>query len=431
MGWWGTLKKTLEGASDATAIPNVRNFSGRVSVNQASGDERDIPVMGDRFLPERSYFSVRIAEMRLSEAARYWVEFVPMCSCFLRYTYGASQRNIPYILGAETIAAGLGKDVTKNAAKNIEFKDLYVARNVPVKADNLVMYAALCRFADSGFARGLLNLFSDAAGAAAGPVGGAVVRGATDMTARLASLLGADGVQTRFGTLAGNVLDTSGYRVFAGIPSDELDADDLQMRGGQLVRQAKDGTATTIDNVDYLVVALEHRSTLVDDQFGQVSILPFHARWNESREKLLTSDKEGANATFQKLMIEVASSPDVTEADRLGLITAYRAGFEQWAAIGSVKKGALMAGQEGSLAANLFAVEKKSAGPAAAVIQAVRESLHGAQQRGSTDAEALKSQELAFLSDRAQAVSGSARVRDQDDVDLRRAFSLLVPPLLN
>jgi hypothetical protein len=74
---------------------------------------------------------------------------------------------------------------------------------------------------------------------------------------------------------------------------------------------------------------------LIEESFGQVSILPFHARWEEVRTKLLQADKESASQALKGLLVEVASSPDVTEADRLALIASYRSAFDQWSGVGS------------------------------------------------------------------------------------------------
>jgi hypothetical protein len=239
------------------------------------------------------------------------------------------------VLGRETISAGLGKDVSTSAASNIQFRNMYVVRNVPVKADNLLMFSALCRFKDSGFARGLLDLLSDAAATVGGPAVGAIAKTGVDLTNRLGTLLGADGVETRFGMLNGNALDNSGYQVFAGIPAADMHSGELVMRDGQLLRSVQGGPTVTIDNADYLVLALEHRATLIEDSFGQVSILPFHDRWEEVRTKLLQTDKDGADQALKALMVEIGSSPDVTEADRLALIVSYRSAFDQWSGIGS------------------------------------------------------------------------------------------------
>src|SRR5260370_25042107 len=99
MNWMGQLKRAVAAAADLTSIENVRNFSGRVEPENITKDKDYALVKGDAFEPERTYFSVRLVEMRLSEADRYGLQLLPMCCCFLRYNYGGAQRNLPYVVG--------------------------------------------------------------------------------------------------------------------------------------------------------------------------------------------------------------------------------------------------------------------------------------------------------------------------------------------
>jgi hypothetical protein len=311
----------------------VRNFYGMIVHRDQEGGPSQALTGGDKFAPERSYFSVRVVEMRLAEASRYFTEFIPMCSCFLRFTYGRNQRTVPFVLGSETISTKLAADVPKDVP-NVSFGNEYIVRNVPVKADNLSMYAALCRFKDAGYARGLVNLLSDAATVVGGPAMGTIVKTGADLTSRLGTLLGADDVDTRFGVFTGNALNASGYHVFAGTPDATLNAEDLAMQDGKLVRRVSGSPDAGIDNIDYLVIGMEYRASLLDENFGQVSILPFHARWDEVRTRLLRADHSGALETLKDLLIEISVSPDVTEADRVGLIASYQGEFEKWKAVG-------------------------------------------------------------------------------------------------
>ncbi|MCK1396498.1 hypothetical protein [Bradyrhizobium sp. 1] len=333
MNWSFSLVESLKALGGATARPTVRNFWGTLTPDASSNDPMLEYLKGDPFVPERSYFSVRIAEMHLAEAGRYFVDFLPMCACFLKYTYGHSSREIPFVLSLDRIKAALGANADKMQARNVEFNDVYVVRNVPVKADNLTMYSALCRFNDTGFAQGLLSLVSDVSSVVAGPVAGPVIKTGVDFAGRLATLLGADGVETRFGMWAGSALKKSGYTV-ALAASGNVAADELSISEGRLMRRVKGAAAEPINDVDYLVMALERRETLVDANFAQVSILPFHETWNAVRSQLLQSDTAGAKKTLQDLVVQVSSSPDVTEADRFAIISTYLGECEKWATLG-------------------------------------------------------------------------------------------------
>ena len=429
MSWFGWLGEAKRDVDRLATRPNARNFAGKVTLGETALGGADAAVRGDRFRPERSYFSVRVAEMRLAEAGRYFTDFVPMCSCFLRYTYGRSQRTLPFVLGSETISAGLGQAADPRAARNIQFQDVYVVRNVPVKADNLTMYTALCRFKDTGFARNLLDLVADTAGIAAGPVIGATVRTGVDLTKRLATLLGTDGVETRFGMLNGNALDESGYRLFAGAASADLGGAEITIKDGRLVRQ-QGGVDATVDDADYLVLALEYLPTLVDEDFAQVSILPFHATFDEARSKLLGSDRAGADATLRRLLIDLATSPDVSEADRLALIASYRGAFDQWADAATERKTTMGAG-----GLPMFGRFPKVAAPeVAALLQSARtvtvETDGRLRREAAGSPGAAPSDIHGALAKRAMAVSQAIQDGDATDSALASASAALLQTML-
>ncbi|KVL96221.1 hypothetical protein [Burkholderia stagnalis] len=309
------------------SIPNRRNFDCRFRGEEGSKDPRAERLRGDPFVPEASYFSIRIVEMRMAEAGNYVSTYLPMCSCFLRYRYGTDEREVPFIVGYDTIRGLLGKCNTSKGAGNIAFTNAYVVRDVPVKAGGLTMYAALCRVSDSTFARGMLDLIGDTVAAIGGPAVGLVASTGINMTKRLGALLGSDGVTTRFGLYDGDALVESGYRVLAGAG---LDAARFEMKDGQLRRTNAHGELTPVDDVDYLVVAFEHRKTLLDQPFGTLAHLPFHAKWTELAKKLVKGETASAEDDFRLLKAEIVASPDLVEADRLGLVTTYVAQFEAW-----------------------------------------------------------------------------------------------------
>jgi hypothetical protein len=333
---------------------------------------------GDAFLAEESYFSVRLVEMRLAEAHNYISEYVPMCSCYLRYTYGTAPREVPFTLSYETIRAALGKDAGRSGPRNVEFQNVYVVRNVPVKADGLAMYTALCRIADSSLTRGMLDLLADAMGAIGGPAVGAVARTGTDLTKRLTALLGAEGVTTRFGVKDGSVLRRSGYRVFAGSElAPELGNADLRVEGGRLALEAG-GRSHTVNDVDYLIVALEHRETLVDDAFGLSSTLSFHAGWDHVKTALLRDDGKAADDALLALILRISTSPDLTELDRLRMIATYKRQAEQWRAA-SRKGFRLRSGQAEDITTRLTTLADARYGdlgrPVAALLRSVSDAI--------------------------------------------------------
>jgi hypothetical protein len=261
------------------------------------------------------------------------------------------------------------------------------------------MYTALCRVSDSSFTRGILDLLGDAAGAIGGPVAGTAVRTGVDMVKRLGGLLGADGVATRFGVLDGSALGSSGYRIFAGAGAEHWSPEGLVMDKGQL-RMARKG-AKTIDDVDYLVVALEYRKTLVSDTFEFNAMLPFHALWGPIKENLLSGNLQQADQLLKDLAMKIATSPDLVEADRYAFLAAYLAQVGQWKhalSPASPLKGSGDGGQASittQLADMAERARREGGAPVASILSSASRFIHHQSHQKGSGAEALTDASLA------------------------------------
>jgi len=292
-------------------------FHGRPSLRQVyapiASDKPEPGLSGERFAPGKTYFSVRLVELRLATAGRYLTEFLPMCACVLSFQQAGGRRTIPFVAGVDMIRGLVGPDAPPDAAKRIAFSNLAVAENVPTPGHDVTMYLSLCRFNDSSLLRGFLELAVKAATAVGEPVAGAVTKGASDFAGGLMNIFKMDGVETRFGRLDGKAVVSSGYRLLAGSSDAALDPQELVLQDGQLIRRTA-GRDATIDDVDYLVVAFEHRSTLVDDTFSLIEAMPFHAHWIDASDKVVRSkgDIEAADAEMIELRAAVLHSIQLT-----------------------------------------------------------------------------------------------------------------------
>lgn len=303
-------------------VPNRRNFDMTYTVAADSKDPRGARLRGDAFTPETSYFSVRIAEMRMASAGNYLESFLPMCTCFLRYRYGTQDCEVPFILNYDKIIGPLKQQQPTRGASSVAMLNTYVVRDVPVKVGGVSLFAALCRVTDSSFARGMLDLVGDAVEKIGGASVGLTAKAGIDMTKRLASLLGSGGVMTRFGVSDGDALSRSGYRVLAGADQ-SIDKLAIDMTNGKLSQITAQGTTATVDDADYLVLAIEYRKSLTDDQGASFVGLPFHQTWARTREKLLNGDNASADYDFRQLQAEIMASPDLVEADRFNTLASY------------------------------------------------------------------------------------------------------------
>jgi hypothetical protein len=309
-------------------------FHGRTNLRQIYApivsDSPEPGLAGEKFEAGRSYFSVRLIELRLATAGRYLTEFLPMCTCVLSFQQAGDKRTIPFIAGADMIRGLVGPNAPADAAKRIAFANLAVAKNVPVPGNDVTMYLSLCRFKDSSLVRGLLELATKTAAAVGGPVAGPMAKAATDFVGGLMNIFSMDGVETRFGRLDGKVIGTSGYRLLAGSADPSLEPRELRVQDGQLMRRTA-GKDAPIDDVDYLVIAFEHRPTLIDDTFSLVEVLPFHAHWRAAMDKIVRAKgaPDAADADMIELRVAVLQSPELTETDRLPLLQLYDVKREQ------------------------------------------------------------------------------------------------------
>ncbi len=293
--------------------PNLRQAYLKVS---AEGDPAPKP-----FEAEKSYATIRVVELRLAEARSYLTTFLPMCACFVRYGAGEGQRTLPVVLGAETIRGGLGAAAPGTAGHNLAIANIDLVRNLPVRAGGLMLYTSLCRFNDSSLSRALLGFLAEAAKTVGGEALAAPVKVATDLTGKLQGLLGADGVETRFARLDGDALVESGYRLLAASSAALPGA--LAVADGQVTSGGR-----TVDDLDYMLLEFQHAATLVDDDFAQVSALPFHQHFVAAMQSVAEKrggPSESADDHMVKLETDILASPALVWRDRFWLIQVYAA----------------------------------------------------------------------------------------------------------
>jgi hypothetical protein len=323
---WRAVKPIVEFlGGELHGRPNLRQiYAPIVSEEAAPG------LNGEKFVAGKTYFSVRLVELRLATAGRYLLEFLPMCTCVLTFQNAGEKRTIPFIAGADRIRGLLGPDAPADAAKRIALANLAVAENVPVPGGDVTMYLSLCRFSDSRLVRGLLDLAAKTASAVGAPLVGPMEKAATDFVGGLMSIFSIDGVETRFGRLDGKAIVNSGYRLLAGSADPSFEVQELRVQDGQLFRRVA-GNDVSIDDVDYIVVAFEHRTTLIDDTFSIVENLPFHAHWRAAMDKVVRAAgaNDAAEAEMTELRAAVLQSPQLTETDRLPLLQLYDVKLEQ------------------------------------------------------------------------------------------------------
>lgn len=312
------------------------------------------------FIPERSYVTIRIRELRLAEAGALLNDYLPMCTCFLREGLGDAARTMPFVIGAEMIRSGLGANAPRDAGRNLAIHDMELVRRLPVRGQGLTLYSSLCRFKDDSVARGLLGFAAEAAKAVGGEGVAAPVRMAGDLTGKLQTLLGSGGVETRFARLDGDPLRQSGHYLLAA--SSEGINGALSVRDG-IVYQGDGAGAKPLENVDYLLLEFAHLETLASEDLAFVSHLPFHNRYEQIEQEIIKAQGQRspvADDLMIKLHQEIYASPALVARDRFELSKIYLAARQK---LESSFKHQFAAGENFDVGTILWERERKASSP--------------------------------------------------------------------
>ncbi|MDT7950036.1 MAG: hypothetical protein RQ966_00885 [Acetobacteraceae bacterium] len=322
-------------ASRAPARPFVGSVAGEGGI--AAGEE---------FVPEASYFSVRVVEMGLAEGGRFFTDFLPMGVVLTEFSVGTDRQRKPTILSNDEIASAL----TGVGAKPgyIEFKNVVAVRRAPVKADNLSLFVGLFRLPYQDMAKQVLQLAADLTSETGilpgAPVG---IRVAEKIYDRVSGMFGLTGVKPLFAYANGNALDKSGYVLVAGSALDPAVAARLLVKDDKLLLDGERASG-----LDYCLLAIEHTATLLpkgEETIAPMTQLGFHRYWLEAAKFAAARNGEKAEEQMIALRSELIQTPDLTQEDRFVAIGAYETSFDKLVTRLTPKQGH-RGGSRGSLA---------------------------------------------------------------------------------
>ncbi|WFU37247.1 hypothetical protein QA640_22370 [Bradyrhizobium sp. CB82] len=318
-----TLWATLSTVVDHWASRELeRPFVGYV--RSASGSNA---IATDKtFVPEASYFGVRMVEMNLREGGKFFNSFLPLGVVLTEFSFGSERQRRPTILSNDEIAAQLR--AAGATPGYIEFKNIYAVRRAPMKQDNLSLFVGLFRLPFHDIAQQVLQLAADLTsqtGLAPGATEGLKV--AEKVYDRIAGLFGLNIVTPLFSYADGNTLDQSGYLLIAGSTLDDATASRLTVTDNRLLLDGR-----RMSGVDYCLLAIEHTATLLPDgpdSINPLTQLGFHQRWRDVALSTMRRDFEKAEEQMLNLRADVITSPELAENDRIVAVGAYETSFDK------------------------------------------------------------------------------------------------------
>ncbi|MCS3759688.1 hypothetical protein [Bradyrhizobium centrosematis] len=315
---WTTLKNVVEHwASRELRRPYV----GYV----ASGGGNAMTA-GQTFVPEASYFGVRMVEMGLREGGKFFSSFLPLGVVLTEFSFGDGRQRRPTILSNDEIAAQL--KAAGAAPGYVDFKNIYAVRRAPMKQDNLSLFVGLFRLPFHDVAQQVLQLAADLTtqtGLAPGVSEG--LRVAEKIYDRVAGLFALNIVTPLFSYADGNALGRSGYLLVAGSDLDEAVAKRLVVIDDRLLLDGQ-----RVSGLDYCLLAIEFTASLLPegpDTINPLTQLGFHRHWQGVASSIMKRELEHADEQMLALRSEVITSPELAENDRLVAIGAYQTSYDK------------------------------------------------------------------------------------------------------
>lgn len=314
MSAWDNLR-------DALGIdPKVRRyFDERFS----DGDGGNPSLKGQTFDRGACYFSIRLMEMFLEQRERYLTEYLPLGICIAEFTRNGEKQRVPLVLSSEQIRAklaGNGED-----PGFVQFKNMYVVRDVPFKADNLALFVGLFRVPYNDLAKEVLEFAANVTS----ELGGAALAGGLKIADKIydgvSGLLRVNNVQPRFGYMDGSALTRGEYLVVANGAPPGLTPGSLSIVGDRL-QIGKGPTAQRAKGFDYCLVALEHAGSLFErdkSSIAGLASLPFDHLWRDVLKQLALQKPQEAAQALLGLRAAVVTSMDLIDEDRFTALVAY------------------------------------------------------------------------------------------------------------
>jgi hypothetical protein len=269
---------------------------------------------------DKSYLTLTVNELFLSEARRWWTQYQPMAVFATSFVQGGTTITVPAVVGPSLL-----EQPGKKLPQGLLLNDIEVAGPIPYRGGNLTISVLLYRVQHTNHAKDLLKVVegvSNAIGPAADlgmltKVGGALMDGLGSLLALgdtepimgqrfTMSPVGPGGMKTFYAALIG-----SGSQV----TPDSLSVDYGKLRSGV----GQNTSEFTTD--DYVLYSLSAPSRRTDE-----STLPFYPLFQRAKQDAFRGGDvnwKSAKATFSEVWQQMSVSPDLIpeQAEEL---------FEDW-----------------------------------------------------------------------------------------------------
>jgi hypothetical protein len=329
MGFFSDLLSRARGSA------SVQSASFPIPAERVLDKPTDADV--EAFSIGETYLEIRVSQMFLKDRREYLRGFVPLASLLTRVRVDGRERQIPAIVGPETLT---GVKYVQEADP-IEILNRRVAGPLPYDGDDVALFAGLFRVEVANWAKQAL-VFAESIGKALDVTKLSSYLDVADAVSNaIYDLLGMQELEFRLGN----------DRTFIGVGRDHADGDgsaSLLEPGFHLIVGADDaevrqstrdrlwvqhGRVHVGDRKEALERWREHDFLLLRTaalaRRDDLTSFRFHAvHWPRVQEEVWAGRGDAARAELRLLGAELARTSDITRRHRAALVRQYRAWYD-------------------------------------------------------------------------------------------------------
>ncbi len=275
-------------------------------------------------IKNQHYFRIRLCEMFLRDKANYINGFIPMTVALNIFDYADGKREIPVFVGNQML-----HEIHKYVKdQSIEFRNVPIIGPLPYSGADITLFIGLYRVAVDNLAQSLFEVVNTIIGAFGLSDFSTYLRIASRLGDGLAKLIGLPQVDMRCGAMdtfsdQGNTLRDR-YLLFINSSESSIDANRLWVKDARLFEGNTLAGGTPFTRHDYCLVRIEKLDNRPD-----METLPFHKIYLDSKTKVWEGNLTEAERLFLNLMRDLSRSPDLIPEDRIAMMKAYLANYQQ------------------------------------------------------------------------------------------------------
>jgi hypothetical protein len=267
---------------------------------------------------EPGYYQVRLSEMRLSDQRRWVKEIVPATFVLTEFDHGTERVRRPFFV-SNGLLSYLPQGVDGSRLR-VDFRNTLVLGPTPAVGGDVTLFVGLFQMAIGDRLKSAFAILEKLFQVIPGPVGG-YLKLADQLTGEISACLGDSNLKCLLGDRAviGSRLPVAGYVAYLKANGVPLDKNTLTVVDGQLMQRVG-GALEPVADRDYCLVKIEHLAQRED-----YASLPFHAVFETARKSLVYGERDKARLQTLECIGMIYGSPDLSEDDKVRLITFYQA----------------------------------------------------------------------------------------------------------